>query len=482
MYISKQSHYVISDSFKFKSAIREEFLIMVDNKKKVVSGVVAATALTGTFVAPATAQAADNDAPNSIQETIQEATQAQKAAKTAPQKVKAAKSNFDKVNRNAQRAIKAAKGAITNAQKNVDKYEPQVEGVKEDWDTKIVTAQQAQQKADQTGKQSDINKANRAKKNVENAQNTYQKKKAELDRRQNVVKDKQNNLLTVKQEQNAKVKAAQDAYSQAQAEQQQAIKMANSTKKAAAGAWGNWDNTHTVEDYSTDISGFQNLIDDYFQPLVQKERLAIGAQEVQAQRLDANRLFLKHDHEMRVWFINEGAGYRNQLAYEATKGDDYQKGMIFDDIACKGGCQLNNLNDGALDIGDFVDLGLIEGGTQLNFLLKADGATENTNKGDIFGADESLNSDGLQHLMAFEVNAGGRDYLMMGFEDIRGGGDLDYNDAVFVVDFGEGNLTDTATPTRFAQAATVPEASNIAAIFGVTGAGLMLRRRRRNKK
>lgn len=78
--------------------------------------------------------------------------------------------------------------------------------------------------------------------------------------------------------------------------------------------------------------------------------------------------------------------------------------------------------------------------------------------------------DGLQHLMAFEVNAGGREYLMMGFEDIRGGGDLDYNDAVFVVDFGEGNLVQE-----------VPEASNMAAILGVTGAGLMLRRRRRKK-
>ena len=71
--------------------LREGFLVMVDNKKKVVSGVVAVTALTGAFVAPATAEAADNDAPNSIQETIQEATEAQKAAKAAPQKVKDAK-------------------------------------------------------------------------------------------------------------------------------------------------------------------------------------------------------------------------------------------------------------------------------------------------------------------------------------------------------------------------------------------------------
>ena len=76
-----------------------------------------------------------------------------------------------------------------------------------------------------------------------------------------------------------------------------------------------------------------------------------------------------------------------------------------------------------LEIGDFVDLGLIEGGTQLNFLLRADGANgTKTRNGDIYGAEASLNADGLQHLMAFAVQAGGRDYLMMGFEVLRYGG------------------------------------------------------------
>ena len=82
--------------------------------------------------------------------------------------------------------------------------------------------------------------------------------------------------------------------------------------------------------------------------------------------------------------------------------------------------------------------------------------------------------------MAFAVEAGGRDYMMMGFEDLRNGGDKDYNDAMFIVDFGENNLTNT--PTKFAQVTKVPEASNIAAILGVTGAGLMLSGVRRRKK
>ena len=241
--------------------------------------------------------------------------------------------------------------------------------------------------------------------------------------------------------------------------------MASSTKKAAKNAWGNWDTEHTIEDRLEDPD-FKAIIPE-FKQLVQQERLAMGADAVEAQRLDADKLFLKHDHNVRVWFIHEGAGYKNQLAYEATKGDSYQKGMIFDDVSQGGGAPL--------EAGDFVDLGLIEGGTQLNFLLKANG--KNNANGHVYGADESLNADGLQHLLAYEVEAGGRDYLFMGFEDLFNGGDKDYNDAMFVVDFGEGNLTD-----KPGQAAKVPEASNMAAILGVTGAGLMLRRRRRKKE
>jgi len=454
---------------------------MVDNKKKVVSGVVAAASLTGAFVAPATAQAADNDAPNSIQETIQEATEAQQAVKAAPGKVNAAKKTFDNVKKSANGEINKVKNLKNQAQKELERAEKSVTSAKGTWERNVAKASEKAAQAEKSGKQGQMKQAERWKQRAEDSRQDYEEAKVKASKKQEAVEQKNSDLQAVTEQQNGRIKTAQMAYKQAQAEQQQAIQMANSTKKSASNAWGNWDTEHTIEDRLTDDSGFQALIPE-FQKLVQKERLAIGAEEVKAQRLDASNLFLKHDHEMRVWFINEGAGYKNQLAYEATKGDDYEKGMIFDDVSCTTGCQLSNGKNAPLDIGDFVDLGLIEGGTQLNFLLKADGANgSKTRNGDIYGADESLNSDGLQHLMAFEVNAGGREYLMMGFEDLRNGGDLDYNDAVFVVDFGEGNLTDKPGKPKFAQAAKVPEASNMAAIFGVTGAGLMLRRRRKKK-
>ncbi|MEM6753371.1 MAG: DUF4114 domain-containing protein [Cyanobacteria bacterium P01_C01_bin.38] len=453
---------------------------MVDNKKKVVSGVVAATALTGAFVAPATAQAANNDAPNSNQ---QQTNKEESSANLATQKVNSTRKNLNNLQAEADKAINTATNLKNIAKKKLDVAQTSEKTAKKDWERNFDKATNNAQKADEALQQGKERKAARLRKKAEeftaqaeeNRQD-YEAAKLQVSQKEDNLQKATENLLSVTTEQNRIVEAAQADYDKALMQQQRVIQGATNSRKDDN--WGNWTKQHTIEDRLKD-SEFLALIPQ-FQELVQEESLAIGAQEVEAKRLDANKLFLKHDHNMRVWFINEGAGYKNQLAYEATKGDNYQKGMIFDDVSCTTDCQLSNGKNAPLDIGDFVDLGLIEGGTQLNFLLKADGARgAKTSNGDIYSADESLNSDGLQHLMAFEVNAGGRDYLMMGFEDLRGGGDLDYNDAVFVVDFGKGNLTNNS---NFAQAAKVPEASNIAAIFGVTGAGLMLRRRRRKKK
>jgi hypothetical protein len=158
--------------------------------------------------------------------------------------------------------------------------------------------------------------------------------------------------------------------------------------------------------------------------------------------LDPTKLKLKYDHEVKVHFINEGAGYKNQLAFEAT-GSTQSTGLIFNDISGPG--------EGGLQYGDGVSLGKILAGTQLDFWLRADGK----NRGDaanIFGTKTSSNADGLQHVFA----AAYKNYLVLGFEDLYGGlgasgmdpntgrwneaSDRDFNDAVVVLDIGEANV------------------------------------------
>ena len=55
-----------------------------------------------------------------------------------------------------------------------------------------------------------------------------------------------------------------------------------------------------------------------------------------------------------------------------------------------------------------------------------------------FLEDPLLNPDGIQHVAAFAVEDS--PYLMIGFEDLYMGGDLDFNDLLFAVDIGETNI------------------------------------------
>jgi hypothetical protein len=178
-----------------------------------------------------------------------------------------------------------------------------------------------------------------------------------------------------------------------------------------------------------------------FQQFVQSEGVAIPNSG--QKKVDANNLFLKYSHDVKVSFINEGAGYRNQLAFTST-GATNTSGMLFNDIACEGsydGATCAGGGDGnTLKFGDTVKAGMIKGGSQLDFGLRANGFYQGSNA-HIFGTPESANPDGLNHVVAYTY---GSRYLLMGFEDLYGklgeGSDRDFNDTVFVVDIGEANV------------------------------------------
>ena len=86
--------------------------------------------------------------------------------------------------------------------------------------------------------------------------------------------------------------------------------------------------------------------------------------------------------------------------------------------------------------GDYVDAGSYEAGTQLDFFLVANGANGGRST---WWAGDSTNADGINHVVAF---GGALDspHLIIGFEDLYGGGDNDFNDPVFAVDIGVENV------------------------------------------
>jgi hypothetical protein len=237
----------------------------------------------------------------------------------------------------------------------------------------------------------------------------------------------------------------------------------------------------------------------YLQTALREQKSIASA----AYALDPSKLLLQTESDVRVYFIGEGAGYRNTLGFNTGVGSapsetaakasltvsedsgknpgrsndkakdkdkeekDKDKGkddasdpkipysvgkdgrLIFPDASSPlaffdPAADAARSSTAPLLPGDFVDLGRFDAGTQLDFFLIANGAAGGTTT---YSTQTSLNADGIDHVVAFAYGLKDSPYILLGFEDLYGGGDQDYNDLLFAVDIGRMNLTAlTATP------------------------------------
>lgn len=171
-----------------------------------------------------------------------------------------------------------------------------------------------------------------------------------------------------------------------------------------------------------------------------------------AMLLDPSKLQLATDSDVRVYFIGEGAGYHNTLGFNTTGGgvESGEPKLIFPDASTKENYSASlkpnsgRTPDTPLVPGDFVELGRLAAGTSLDFFVIADGANGGKN---VYSTRTSLNPDGINHVVSFAYTEPGSSYLIIGFEDLYGGGDRDFNDLLFAVDIGAANVAAlTATP------------------------------------
>jgi hypothetical protein len=217
--------------------------------------------------------------------------------------------------------------------------------------------------------------------------------------------------------------------------------------------------------------------DQPYQAFVQQEGIKLnGSNQF---KLDANALNLKYDHNVSTYFINEGAGYRNQLGY-ISRGATNQAGVLFKDISCTGQGCVGDWGGSGLKLGDGVNMGTIGAKSTLDFKLRADGYNRGSDTY-IFGTPDSKNADKLQHVVAYGIKGTG--YILMGFEDLYGDGtsaqgqfneqsDRDFNDTVFIVDVGKKNVDAFLGQD-------VPEPSILLSLLGLSAAGVL--KSRRNK-
>lgn len=142
-----------------------------------------------------------------------------------------------------------------------------------------------------------------------------------------------------------------------------------------------------------------------------------------------------------AYFQGHTAGYTSELYLDVAGEDDL---FIF--------------NNHANAVGDSLELGSFAAGTELKFYIKV------LNTGDVFFTGPgSRNADGMAHAMVVPEWVPGQTFV--GFEDLFGGGDQDYDDLRFSF-----SNTTSAPP-----AVPVPAAGLLLA----GGLGLMATRRKR---
>jgi len=155
------------------------------------------------------------------------------------------------------------------------------------------------------------------------------------------------------------------------------------------------------------------------------------------------QLLVAEDGYVTAEFLGSNAGYFNTLYLADGAGDV----RLFD--------KHTPLGQGPVNLGWFT------ADTELTFRL----AVRNTGL-DFYSGAADRNPDGLAHVLATTVLDAGTLVTTVGFEDLLGGGDLDFNDFMF-------RLTNVIDPPPAVPAPTV------LALLGLGLVGLGLRRRRR---
>lgn len=138
---------------------------------------------------------------------------------------------------------------------------------------------------------------------------------------------------------------------------------------------------------------------------------------------------ISEDCNVRTYFVSESAGYENTLGVSSLEKTILTPDakLIFPNTSSDSPIRTK---ESPLLSGDFCDLGLYKKGSQLDFFLIANGFNGGKQ---LFSTSQSLNSDSLIHAIA--LNNNGSPYQIIAFEDSLGGGDRDFNDCIFAIEF-----------------------------------------------
>jgi hypothetical protein len=134
--------------------------------------------------------------------------------------------------------------------------------------------------------------------------------------------------------------------------------------------------------------------------------LVLGASSSQAMPVLGANVYVSTTGDVIAEFLGSDAGYNNLLYLESPANS---LGLIFEGHATP--------------VGTTFNLGSYTAGTELIFRMRSGGGY------DYYTGPASRNPDGLAHAVVDDAYAPGKTYV--GFEDMFGGGDRDYNDITY---------------------------------------------------
>ncbi|MBN2684508.1 MAG: DUF4114 domain-containing protein [Pontiellaceae bacterium] len=159
---------------------------------------------------------------------------------------------------------------------------------------------------------------------------------------------------------------------------------------------------------------------------------------------EAPYLTLQDPADLRVYFVADNGEYHNSIGmfFGGEAGGQYDPSLLFPDASSMYSAGQNMDGEWAtseeypLLPGDFIDIGSVEAGSYLDLFIIPEGANEGAS--DAYVTDKTLNEDQTSHMKILGV--AGDSLLVIGFEDMKNGGDQDYNDVVIAVDVGQQNI------------------------------------------
>ena len=199
----------------------------------------------------------------------------------------------------------------------------------------------------------------------------------------------------------------------------------------------------------TTSRSFQTLAPGYVTTVEQKLPEGVAFTGAGLNQLDPQRLYFLFDYAPRVYYLYEGAGFYNALGATIASASKPTSSiltgntfMIFPHVkssispVASSGSGVRSSTE-PLMLGDFVQLPTVKAGQQLSFFCVSNITNQtylNDSSEAVFYNGAANNPDNYQHLVAFFPD--NSQYIIIGFEDMTGGGDKDCNDVMFVVDVG----------------------------------------------